>query len=300
MEPKTLYHYCSVPTGMSILQARTIKLSALSKANDALEGRVLGKTFAKMLRETELPESSAELASFFVEGYPDATEGFAFCLSEKGDLLSQWRAYGNDGTGFAIGFSSKELTHDFGKVNFGSEFFELIKVQYGEAGMAELLQPVVKDVVDNFSKYGQFARLKPGISKEEALNIFSDRNSSTSGLIVGSGTDSEELVKQLLATLAELHFQIYSTKPHSFHEECEWRIIRYRHKEAFPEIEYTHDNFSIKPFISCLIADPAKQAIQELILGPKNTSNIDWVRAFLASLGLAHIDVRKSSIESYR
>jgi hypothetical protein len=29
---------------------------------------------------------------------------FLTCFSENGDLLSQWRAYGNNGDGVAIGF----------------------------------------------------------------------------------------------------------------------------------------------------------------------------------------------------
>ncbi len=33
----------------------------------------------------------------------------ASCFSKDGDLLSQWRAYADDGAGYAIGFSEKEL-----------------------------------------------------------------------------------------------------------------------------------------------------------------------------------------------
>jgi hypothetical protein len=44
---------------------------------------------------------------------------FAFCLSSAGNLLSQWRAYSESGTGYSIGFESRtlksELRCDFGK-----------------------------------------------------------------------------------------------------------------------------------------------------------------------------------------
>lgn len=33
----------------------------------------------------------------------------ATCMSRSGDVLSQWRAYGADGTGYAIGFKASEL-----------------------------------------------------------------------------------------------------------------------------------------------------------------------------------------------
>lgn len=129
---KLLFHYCSTQTGLSILQKRQIRLSALSSANDTLEGRVLGRVFARLLSKTGMPSDLVDIASVLVESYPDLTEGFAFCLSEEGDLLSQWRSYGRDGTGIAIGFSPEVLTKDFGEVNFGARFFELVKVGYGE------------------------------------------------------------------------------------------------------------------------------------------------------------------------
>jgi hypothetical protein len=34
---------------------------------------------------------------------------YVFCLSEVGDLLSQWRAYGGYGAGYAVGFSASGL-----------------------------------------------------------------------------------------------------------------------------------------------------------------------------------------------
>jgi hypothetical protein len=69
---------------------------------------------------------------------------------------------------------------------------------------------------------------------------------------------------------------------------------------ALPEIEYFADDHSFRPYITCRIADPAKEAIQEVILGPKHQSNVNWVRAFLASVGLPHVRVSRSSIDSYR
>jgi hypothetical protein len=34
---------------------------------------------------------------------------FVFCLSVRGDLLSQWRAYGEPGNGYSIGFDAPAL-----------------------------------------------------------------------------------------------------------------------------------------------------------------------------------------------
>lgn len=296
---RLLFHYCSTQTGFAILQKRELRLSALSSANDTLEGRVLGRVFAQLLRGTDLPPELVDVAAVIVEGYPDSTEGFAFCLSEKGDLLSQWRSYGRDGSGIAVGFSPDVLTVDFDEVNFGKKYFELIKVKYGENSLHNSLKPMADEVGAEFAKFGPFARLKNGITKERALLMLADREQQAK-VFASANDSSSELLARLLKSLAPLHFQIYGTKPVHFHEECEWRLLRYRHKVALPDIEYFADDHSVRPFITSLIADSAREAIQEVILGPKNRTNLEWMRAFLASVGLPHVRVRRSSIESYR
>ncbi len=162
---RLLYHYCSTPVGLAILQTRTFRLSALSAANDSLEGRVLGRVFTRMLDETNLPTEVVDVVSVIVEGYADSTEGFALCLSERGDLLSQWRAYAQDGSGVALGFSSDWLLKDFGEVNFGSQFFELTKVEYGEAGLLQTLKPLVDKLIEGFAEHGGFVQLRENMTR---------------------------------------------------------------------------------------------------------------------------------------
>lgn len=191
---KLLYHYCSTQTGLAILKSRTFRLSALSAANDSLEGRVLGRVFYKLLQESGLPPEVVDVASVVVEGYPDSTEGFAFCLSEKGDLLSQWRAYGRDAAGISIGFSADLLAKDFGPVSFGAQYYELAKVEYGEAGLNETLKPLAKKIGMEFTKYGRFVRLSEGTTKEHALQILADRGADAQGLFWGERDDTPELL----------------------------------------------------------------------------------------------------------
>ncbi|EJN00043.1 DUF2971 domain-containing protein [Phyllobacterium sp. YR531] len=291
-----LFHYCSSQTAFAILQSRTFRLSALSAANDSLEGRVVGRVFGQFLAASGLPRGVVEVASIIVEGYANSTEGFALCLSENGDLLSQWRAYARDGTGIAIGFSPEFLTKDFGPINFGSQFHELVKIEYGEDGLKKTLPPLVEEMRNTFQKYGEFVKLSEGTTRERALSALADRQGNIQSLFKGT----PDLLSLLLKVLAPLHFRIYGTKPNSFYEEREWRLLRYRHRVALKEVEYFADDFAIRPYISCLIADPARMAIQEIILGPKHRSNIDWMRAFLASVGLSHVKVIRSTIDSYR
>ncbi|OYW41677.1 MAG: hypothetical protein B7Y95_00645 [Rhizobiales bacterium 32-66-11] len=297
---QVLYHYCSTQTGFAILQSRTFRLSPLSAANDVLEGRVLSRLFALLLRETGLPQGVVDVASVIVEGYADSTEGFAFCLSENGDLLSQWRAYASDGTGISIGFSSDFLIRDYDPVNFGKAFYELLKVNYGEAELRDRLVPIARQVEDEFSSYGEFVSLKGGLTRQDALRALADREAETHGLFVARNESSPALLSQLMKTLAPLHFRIYGTKPKTFQEECEWRLLRYRHRASLPEIEYFAGEDSVRPFIPCLIADPAREAIREIVLGPKHRTDRRLMRSFLQRVGLGHVKVLSSEHESYR
>lgn len=45
------------------------------------------------------------------------------CFSKNGDLLSQWRAYAEDGKGFSISFNSNAIYHGLG-VNINSVVYD--------------------------------------------------------------------------------------------------------------------------------------------------------------------------------
>ncbi len=261
---QVLYHYCSTPTGAAILKSRTFRLSALSAANDSLEGRVLARVFSRLLSSTGLAAGVIDVAAVIVEGYAEL------------------------------------LAKDFGPVNFGAQFFEVTKIGYGEDALIDTLSPVVKELQRVFSGQGEFVKLRDGVTREAALYRLAVRQHDAGSLFEGRCDRAPELLANLLKILAPLHFQIYATKPEVFHEEREWRLLRHRHRVALADVEYHADPTMLRPFVSCLIADPAKEVIREVVVGPKHRSDINWLKAFLASSGLEHVQVTRSKIESYR
>jgi len=265
-----------------------------------MEGRVLGRVFSSLLAEGGLSSEVAEVISVLVATFPETTEGFAFCLSEKSDLLSQWRAYGQNGSGIALGFSAHGLIADYGDVNFGSRFYELKKVDYGEENLRNSLRPLAQEIGSRFAHYGVFARLIPGVSRESAVRAFGECGAAPGKIFEPVGEGAMEIVSRLLDAIEPLHFRIYDTKPASFHEECEWRLLRFLHKAALPEVEYSADDSSIRPFVSCPMAGPSMMAIKEVILGPRHKSSLSWVKGLLDTAGMSHVTVRRSTIESYR
>ena len=70
---------------------------------------------------------------------PDALVGavdiYIACFCEKGDLLSQWRAYGNRGGGYAIGLGGSKLD-----VQLAGSHYEIYQVNYDETKQRMLIR----------------------------------------------------------------------------------------------------------------------------------------------------------------
>ena len=124
--PKILYHYCSVETLLSIIQNKTIWLSDASKTNDSSELKYIfdfftatvdvilesyGNKYNDLIKEKvrKIINSTMEGLVYDKIRIAKYKKNFICCFSEAKDLLSQWRAYANDGNGVAIGFSSDML-----------------------------------------------------------------------------------------------------------------------------------------------------------------------------------------------
>ncbi|MCX5827610.1 MAG: DUF2971 domain-containing protein, partial [Deltaproteobacteria bacterium] len=104
-----LYHYCSTSVFVSIIENRSIWLSSLNLSNDSLEGKLVAEIVARISTSDGLDQASSEELQKGVNFIEQIVDGLGFCLSEEGDLLSQWRGYAEDATGFSIGFSKKYL-----------------------------------------------------------------------------------------------------------------------------------------------------------------------------------------------
>lgn len=304
--PRTLYHYCSVPTFYNIIKNKSIWLSDISKSNDSLELRwIKGKCQYYMLKAWtdyvkatfDIGESGkVDFAAF--ESLQKQVENlfsvetekcWAFCLSEKADDLGQWRGYADDGCGISIGFKSS--------------FFRTIEAE----GKSVYKSPssVTFDSVSYKDK--------------EVEKLFYD----TCGLSqitphMGSNEVLRELHAAILATLLLAPFY----KSRKFAEEKEWRLVfstetkeliagktpQSEFKKMFPSTEIQYDfivrNNWLVSHISFGAEDLAKH-ISEIWIGPKcKLSSID-LRLFLISFGfLKDIDDKSIAIHksqaSYR
>ena len=119
------YYYCSLETFLNILKSKEIYLSDPLKMNDKSEIRwYLDKLNAYRDREDSFESLFERMRvrsglDFTFDDLLNSLNSkgqrsiYISCFSKKPDLLSQWRAYADDGKGVSIGFDlDKFLTAD--------------------------------------------------------------------------------------------------------------------------------------------------------------------------------------------
>jgi len=124
---ETIYHYCNEKSFRGILKSKKLWLSDVHCMNDSTEQTWLINKAKKRLQELNQGNLWRDILPIIINLEPMDHNPHAFCFSPNPDLLSQWRAYADDGKGYSIGFSSSWLksqkkTHgrsiDLWKVNY--------------------------------------------------------------------------------------------------------------------------------------------------------------------------------------
>jgi hypothetical protein len=96
---------------LGILDSGSIWATKIQFMNDATEFRMALDTVAEEIRSRrdDLEERARVEAIFSEFSAIEETNVFVLSLTEKGDDLSQWRAYGGRHSGFALGFDIERL-----------------------------------------------------------------------------------------------------------------------------------------------------------------------------------------------
>jgi hypothetical protein len=115
--PRELFHYTSLDGLKGILGTHQIWVTDVAYLNDSLELQLASELIERctaeatknaspmckeLLRRSEVGGSQADLG----QGY------YVACFCDDRDLLSQWRAYGERGGGYAVGFSAYEMAYE--------------------------------------------------------------------------------------------------------------------------------------------------------------------------------------------
>lgn len=105
-----LSHYCGTRVFLPFLTSKKLWLTSLSQSNDSMEGKWMrqhwinrvGGNDAKAHAEKRGMGSVLDVATH-------EKVALGTCFSEKDDLLSQWRGYADNGSGYSLTFHKDEL-----------------------------------------------------------------------------------------------------------------------------------------------------------------------------------------------
>ena len=165
--PHEVFHYTNTAGFFGIIRSSSLWATNLQYMDDFSElkyGReLISEVFEKS--KSKLTDQCSE--EFFgqielaVRTVPKLNDAFGVCFCEDGNLLSQWRTYAQEGTGFSIGFQSEKLKDLSAK---GAQPF-LIKVLYDSNEQRNILN----EVFDGLSKCR--ASEKALVNLEMALHL---------------------------------------------------------------------------------------------------------------------------------
>jgi hypothetical protein len=276
MRMDVLYHYCPTTTFYSIVEARAVRLSSLSLSNDTLEGKLVARTLATLAEREGLTSRDKEYLQHGLGLFERLVDGLGFCLSEEGDLLSQWRGYAGEAHGVAIGFSRTYLDW------LGSlTSFTLQKVRYDPNEHEAEVMPTfveVKKLIDagaySFPTRGLLTMGKDEEFEKETKRV-------------------ESMYQDVTGNLLTLFTKLFLLKSPAFREEKEWRLLSYLLRGAH-DCEYRALADRVIPFRSYELKELNRKPIVKVVLGPKHLTPIAVVQDYLKQRGFYEVVVTRS------
>lgn len=272
-----IYHYCSAETFNAICTNKRIRFCDIFTMNDFMEMHWGYQKWEEVAGDL-LPEVGLDFINE-IDKHIHESGGrclpLAACFSESGDVLSQWRAYANDGKGFSIGFDASILTklavkplrvlynQDEQKREIRAFIQALHYMEDGEKNKkgAEFIEDC------RMLAFDLCAFKNPSFAEEKEIRMihllnFEPSNDSLrlvdpGGYAFGSDKDGEKI-----------GFFMKDSSP-----------------VAFIDIDFSNNG----------ICD----SIKNVLIGPRNTSLTSAISIYLETSGIHNVNVKKSSA-SYR
>lgn len=157
--PPIIYQYCGVDTFHAMLTNRHLWMTSVRHMNDSTEQSHFIEKAKKLLEELRQgPKPDSLYAQLLVQNVPwMELTAYACCFSKEGDLLSQWRAYAEDGAGFSVGFSTDWLKQQRRKY-LPKHPLELLEVEYDDDRQLELATTCIRRYLGQVSGQNKTGR----------------------------------------------------------------------------------------------------------------------------------------------
>lgn len=236
--PPTLYHYTTQQGLLGIIRDKEIWASHTQYLNDVREFRhaldIFKEELSAMKSEPGRDEQAAKCLSAMEVVISLGMESVNVCLcsfSERGDVLSQWRAYGGATSGFAIGFSGTALR------GMSERHGWLVPAIYDQDQQRSLVRTLLQDVLaEDMKKLGDHRAEQPDINIKNLL----------------------EYIPRYAPIL----------KHHSFVEEYEWRIVTKPLMCTSERFGYRPGSSMLIPYYRLPLVHEKHYGIKEIVIGP--------------------------------
>jgi hypothetical protein len=257
--PAELFHYCGVDGFHGIITGRALWLSDVFTLNDASEMLYARAIVDEVLRSQDSPPAWLPRGMAVESEFLDQTSRWRMCVScfcAESDLLSQWRGYGAQGGGFAIGFDVSRLS------------------QHCKENRTTHPIPLIYDKEDQRRPVLNLTRRACEIATKHDLKP----------------SECPDFEKEFMFRLTTYMLQM---KNPVFREELEWRLLRIGINEM-PKFRTARG--IIVPYIELSNIPPAVFKSVTLGPAVEPKFRLRSTKLFLESCGMAHVEVRQSQI----
>ncbi|PAK89417.1 hypothetical protein B8X02_17690 [Stenotrophomonas rhizophila] len=298
-EGALIYHYCSPSTLLAILQSNCLRLGDIGEMNDSMERQwgldALQEELSTRQGYEDTPFMEVMERAIYRASYESLT--LASCFSIEGDRLSQWRAYAENGAGFAIGFDPKALQR---------LPISLLEVCYDPQTQVERIADGVDHIIEMYERI--FTPNKAAIGRRVSRDPKSAQDNLTDGV-------NQQIAEFTLAARFLTH-DLVAFKSRAFSEEREVRIVHHvsvnpedgtvelvptQHPNAWPDGRQPKLGFLMRGSVpSCYMDMPISTSfVKEVVVGPRAAVQEDAIQRLLSTLGYKDVKICTSSA-SYR
>ena len=249
--PAVVYHYTTPGPFQKMLETGTIWASHALYLNDPSELVHINKVLLRAARElvSRARTHTARQVLEIVSGdkwlnRDEYRSVYVACFSERRDRLSQWRAYTDDGLGFAIGIDTGAHFKVKGQEDLEAQ---LLRVEYNEDKQFEVAHAVLGRIVETLNEAG------------DGPNRYEDERATFNAM----------LTVVLLVLPMGLRL-----KNRGFEEEEEWRLV-VTDEMGWPTggyVRYRPSRFGFTPYVEltageklplkCVVRGPRMQTFQ--------------------------------------
>jgi hypothetical protein len=247
--PPMIYHYTGDRGLRGILEAGQFWFTNIFHLNDPTElrhGLQPAIHFLEAARRSDRPEIdqfASNVSAMLKQGIEEVAHYFVCCFSAAGDDLGQWRAYADNGRGYALGFDAQILEQAFTKANAPGSGHMTFPVNYDETRLEDLHRRIVD-------------RALPLISLPRYRNF-------------PTGTIDDFMSELLQYLCMHVIRSALFFKHRAYSNEQEYRFFQlFRFDATVPNVRYRSRPYSLVKYREFDWRGVAPEALKSVVLGP--------------------------------